>query len=130
MRHARTYRWTRMRRCDERSKPAGLLPLRPFCPGCTISTRGYDFREGQATIGEREAGFRSLKDAWADTLNSTYICRRCLDLPQYKRDDEAQSKALARPGGIGRERSPLFGATPRRDNFERSVYGIALPGRL
>jgi hypothetical protein len=36
-----------MRRCDERSKPAGLLPLRPFCPGCTISTRGYDFREGQ-----------------------------------------------------------------------------------
>ena len=28
-------------------KPVGLLSLRPFCPGCTISTRGYDFREGQ-----------------------------------------------------------------------------------
>jgi Integrase core domain len=54
MRHARTYRWRRMRRCDERSKPAGLLPLRPFCPGCTINTRGYDFREGQGR-GSRPA---------------------------------------------------------------------------
>jgi hypothetical protein len=22
------------------------LPLRPFCRGCIIATRGYDFREG------------------------------------------------------------------------------------
>ena len=40
-----------MRHCDERSKPMELLPLRPFCPGCTINTRGYDFWEGQADFG-------------------------------------------------------------------------------
>jgi hypothetical protein len=24
------------------------LPLRPFCRGCIIATRGYDFRKGQS----------------------------------------------------------------------------------
>jgi transposase InsO family protein len=40
----------------DRSKPVGPLPLRPFCPGCIISTRGYDFREGQGPRGSC-AGF-------------------------------------------------------------------------
>ena len=45
-----------MRRYRERSSDAGPLPSRPFCPGCIISTRGYDFREGQvAVIAERLA---------------------------------------------------------------------------
>ena len=39
-----------MHRYRDRSSDAGLLPSRPFCPGCIISTRGYDFREGQECI--------------------------------------------------------------------------------
>jgi ABC-type branched-subunit amino acid transport system ATPase component len=35
-----------MRRYVERSSDAGPLSLRPFCLGCTIATRGYDFRKG------------------------------------------------------------------------------------
>jgi transposase InsO family protein len=31
----------------ERSSDAGPLSPRPFCPGCIISTCGYDFRKGQ-----------------------------------------------------------------------------------
>ena len=31
----------------ERSNDTETLPLRPFCRGCIIATRGYDFRKGQ-----------------------------------------------------------------------------------
>lgn len=44
-----TYRYTRMRRWVERSNATETLPLRPFCRGCIIATRGYDFRKGQRT---------------------------------------------------------------------------------
>src|ERR1700676_5314921 len=53
---ARTYRCTRMRRWVERSNDTEPLPLRPFCRGCIIATRGYDFREGQGVNGARSAG--------------------------------------------------------------------------
>ena len=43
-----------MRHCDERSKPMELLPLRPFCPGCTIDTRGYDFGKDTWKPGDFE----------------------------------------------------------------------------
>jgi len=42
---ARTYRYTRTRRGVERSNDTKTLPLRPFCRGCIIATRGYDFRK-------------------------------------------------------------------------------------
>ena len=35
------------RRWVERSNDTETLPLRPFCRGCTIATRGYDFWKGQ-----------------------------------------------------------------------------------
>ena len=38
---------TKMRRYRERSRDTGPLSPRPFCPGCIISTCGYDFRKGQ-----------------------------------------------------------------------------------
>ena len=44
---ARTYRYTRIRRGVERSNDTETLPLRPFCRGCIIAIRGYDFRKGQ-----------------------------------------------------------------------------------
>jgi L-alanine-DL-glutamate epimerase-like enolase superfamily enzyme len=46
-----------MRRYREGSSDAGPLSPRPFCPGCIISTRGYDFREGQVV----DSGF-TVKD--------------------------------------------------------------------
>ena len=45
MNRARTYRCTRIRRWVERSNDTETLPLRPFCRGCIIATRGYDFRK-------------------------------------------------------------------------------------
>jgi hypothetical protein len=36
-----------MRRWVEWSNDTEILPLRPFCQGYIIATRGYDFREGQ-----------------------------------------------------------------------------------
>ena len=53
MNRARTYRYTRMRRWVERSNDTETLPLRPFCRGCIIATRGYDFRKGQARGNSR-----------------------------------------------------------------------------
>ena len=53
MRRVRICRWTKMRRCRERFSDAGPLSPRPFCRGCIISTRGYDFREGQVPFGCR-----------------------------------------------------------------------------
>ena len=47
MERVHTCRWIKMRRYRERSSNAGPLLPRPFCPGCIISTRGYDFRKGQ-----------------------------------------------------------------------------------
>ena len=44
---ARTYRCTRIRRWVERSNGTETLPLRPFCRGCIIATRGYDFRKAR-----------------------------------------------------------------------------------
>ena len=44
---AHTYPCKRMRRGVERSNDTEPLPLHPFCRGCIIATRGYDFREGQ-----------------------------------------------------------------------------------
>src|ERR1700693_5651944 len=57
---ARTYRCTRMRRWVERSNDTEPLPLRPFCRGYIIATRGYDFREGhddeqKSVLGEARA---------------------------------------------------------------------------
>jgi Integrase core domain len=37
----------RICRSVERSNDTETLPLRPFCRGCIIATRGYDFRKGQ-----------------------------------------------------------------------------------
>jgi hypothetical protein len=50
MRRARTWGWGRTRRYDGPSKDLG--PSSPYqsCPDCIIATRGYDFREGQASI--------------------------------------------------------------------------------
>ena len=44
---AHTYPCIRMRRWVERSNDTETLLLRPFCRGCIIATRGYDFRERQ-----------------------------------------------------------------------------------
>ena len=44
---AHTYRGTRIRRWVERSNDTETLLLRPYCRGCIIATRGYDFRKGQ-----------------------------------------------------------------------------------
>ena len=46
---AHTYPCIRMRRGVERSNDTEPLPLRPFCRGYIIATRGNDFREGQVT---------------------------------------------------------------------------------
>jgi hypothetical protein len=40
----------RMRRWAERSNNMGPLPLRPFCRGGIVATRGYDFRKGQVAV--------------------------------------------------------------------------------
>jgi hypothetical protein len=53
IRAARIYRWTRMRRCDERSSDAKPLSPRQFCLGYIISTRGHDFRERQPFQGDQ-----------------------------------------------------------------------------
>ena len=47
MSRARIYRCIKMRRWVERSNDTETLPLRPFCRGCIIATREYDFRKGQ-----------------------------------------------------------------------------------
>jgi len=47
-----------MHRYRERSSDAGSLPSRPFCPGCIISTRGYDFREGQEEANRKKSKVR------------------------------------------------------------------------
>ena len=39
-----------MRRSVERSNDTEPLLLRPFCQGCIIATRGYDFRKGQGIV--------------------------------------------------------------------------------
>jgi starvation-inducible DNA-binding protein len=46
MTRAHTYRCTRIRRWAERSNDTEILPLRPFCRGCIIATREFDFRKG------------------------------------------------------------------------------------
>ena len=50
MTRAHTYRGTRIRRWVERSNDTETLLLRPYCRGCIIATRGYDFRKGQARV--------------------------------------------------------------------------------
>jgi hypothetical protein len=36
------------------------LSPRPFCPGCIISTRGYDFRKGHPCKGSLKHPYRKI----------------------------------------------------------------------
>jgi len=47
-----------MHRYRERSSDAGPLSPRPFCPSCIISTRGYNFREGQEEANRKKSKVR------------------------------------------------------------------------
>ena len=52
IKHVRTWHYRKMRRYREQFSDAGPLSLRRFCPGCIISTGGYDFRKGQGYFGK------------------------------------------------------------------------------
>ena len=63
MNRARTCRCTRMLRSVERSNDTERLSLRPFCLGCIIATRGYDFRKGQGLVRDSIADIESFRPA-------------------------------------------------------------------
>src|SRR5437773_9132760 len=71
MNRARTYHCTRMRHCIEQSN--GLVPslLCPSWVDCIIATRGYDFRKGQPTPGEK----RDVLDPFDGLADPAFVVR-------------------------------------------------------
>ena len=60
-----------MRRYRGRSNDAEPLSPRQLCPGCIISTRGYNFREGQEDhVDARELGTSSIRDPTSGDLTA------------------------------------------------------------
>jgi hypothetical protein len=47
MNRPRPYRGARMRGWVEQSNDTATLPISPYCRGCIIATRGYNFRKGR-----------------------------------------------------------------------------------
>src|SRR3982074_1330276 len=80
---------------------AELLSLRPFCPACIISTRGYDFREGQG-----------VSSGWP--LHGIAISN--LEPSQAKLPP---SPPAAKPGGCLRAKSRRFNAAHGRMRMAR-----------
>ena len=121
MNRARTYRCTRIRRWVGRSNDTETLPLRPFCGGCIIATRGYDFRKGQlvwinvTTNPTAEWIARQIAEAFPWNENPQYLIR--------DRDRVYGTMVTRRLRAMAIRDKPTTPASPWQNGFAERLIG-------